>query len=143
MIHEVTVVVNEGKTVHETIQTCLKKVCECAGWQVGHAYRALTLAGGNIKLASTDLWYCNEAGDFGTLRKITSQMIFVTGEGLPGRVFETRKPVWIPDVTEDENFPRQRLAKAQGVNLGVRGAFAFPILEGNKATYVLEFLRTP
>lgn len=142
LIHEVTIVVNEGKTIHETILTCLKKVCNYAGWQVGHAFKSLVLPGGIPKLKSMDLWYCKENGTFEPLKDISAQVGFAIGEGLPGRVFETKRPEWIPDIAEDENFPRVRLARAKGVDLGVTGAFAFPILEGNKATYILEFFST-
>lgn len=142
LIHEVTIVVNEGKTIHDTILTCLKKVCNYAGWQVGHAFKSLVLPDGSTKLEPMDLWYCKENGTFDPLKDITAQASFVVGEGLPGRVFATKKPEWIPDIAEDKNFPRARLARLKGVDLGVKGAFAFPILEGNKATYILEFFST-
>jgi len=59
----------------------------------------------------------------------------VCGLGLPGQVLKTGKPVWIPDVQEAKNFPRNKLAK----DLGVRGAFGFPIKVGKEIVAVLEF----
>ena len=58
------------------------------------------------------------------------------GEGLPGRVFSTSEPSWIPDLRNDENFTRS--ASAQ--EAGLQSAFAFPVLAGNDAIAVLEFL---
>lgn len=142
LIHEVTIVVNEGKTIHETILTCLKKVCNYTGWQVGHAFKSQVLPDGSTKLEPMDLWYCKSGEAFNPLRDITAQVSFAIGEGLPGRVFATKRPEWIPDIAEDKNFPRVRLARVKGIVLGVKGAFAFPILEGNKATYILEFFST-
>jgi PAS domain S-box-containing protein len=45
------------------------------------------------------------------------------GVGLAGRVWDSGKPGWIPDVTADENFPRAALAE----RAGLRGGVAFPI----------------
>jgi PAS domain S-box-containing protein len=45
------------------------------------------------------------------------------GVGLPGRVWESGEPAWIPDLTLDENFPRAALAE----QAGLRSAVAFPI----------------
>ena len=56
-------------------------------------------------------------------------------EGLPGRVLETQTPHWIPDVTADADFPRASSAS----EIGVRAAFAFPVIVGEQVHAVLEF----
>lgn len=56
------------------------------------------------------------------------------GEGLPGRVWESKKPTWIHDVTVDANFPRIRAAA--GADL--RGGFAFPLFAGDAINGVIE-----
>src|SRR5207249_11158996 len=60
---------------------------------------------------------------------------FRRGEGLPGRVLESGRQAWIVDVTQDSNFPRARHA----IDIGVRGAFGFPVLAGTAVVAVLEF----
>jgi two-component system CheB/CheR fusion protein len=54
--------------------------------------------------------------------------------GLPGRVVDSGKPTWIPDITRDDNFPRA----AAAAEAGLRGAFAFPLPALGKNTGVLE-----
>ena len=54
---------------------------------------------------------------------------------MPGRVLESGEPAWITDVTKDRNFPRVTMA----ADLGVKGAFAFPVLVGTNVVAVLEF----
>jgi signal transduction histidine kinase/DNA-binding response OmpR family regulator len=54
---------------------------------------------------------------------------------LPGRVLASRQPAWIMDVTRDPNFPRAKAA----VDIGVKGAFGFPVLAGARVVAVLEF----
>ena len=60
---------------------------------------------------------------------------FERGIGLPGRVWKTREPAWIPDVTRDDNFPRAAAAE----RVGLHAAFALPIMEGRRVQGVLEF----
>jgi len=54
---------------------------------------------------------------------------------VPGRVLARKESLWIMDVTRDDNFPRAKAA----VNLGVKGAFAFPVLSAAEVVAVLEF----
>lgn len=139
LIHEITVAVNEALTVDDVILICLKRICEHTGWPVGHMYQPMGNHNGSLMLESTNLWYFKEPEKFINLKKITAIANFKPGEGLPGRVYETRRPAWIPDVTTDPNFHRTHYARDQNLDIGVRGALAFPILEGNKVVSVLEF----
>jgi GAF domain-containing protein len=50
-------------------------------------------------------------------------------------VLVSAKPHWIMDVTVDSNFPRAKAA----ANLGVKGAFGFPVLTPGGVVAVLEF----
>jgi two-component system cell cycle sensor histidine kinase/response regulator CckA len=65
---------------------------------------------------------------------------FQKGEGLPGRVWATKKATWVADVTEDANFPRAPIA----LKANLRGGFAFPLCVDNRVNGVIEmFSRTP
>jgi PAS domain S-box-containing protein len=58
-----------------------------------------------------------------------------SGEGLPGRVWQTGEAVWIADVCADVNFPRASLAALHGLHSSV----AFPICLGKEVTGAMEF----
>src|SRR5204862_6770503 len=60
---------------------------------------------------------------------------FAPGVGLPGRVWTTRQPAWIPDVAADPNFPRGDAAGREGLH----AAFGFPITLGADVLGVMEF----
>jgi len=63
---------------------------------------------------------------------------FLEGIGLPGRVLESASPAWVVDVQEDSNFPRISLAH----QVGLRAAFAFPIVSDGGVLGVMEFFST-
>ncbi|NJO43584.1 MAG: PAS domain S-box protein [Cyanobacteria bacterium CRU_2_1] len=66
---------------------------------------------------------------------ITKQMTFAPGEGLPGRVWATRVPQWMPDVLEDARFVRSALA----AQAGLHAAFGFPIQNNREMLGVVTF----
>jgi two-component system cell cycle sensor histidine kinase/response regulator CckA len=58
-----------------------------------------------------------------TFEQASRAVRFATSEGLPGRVFTSRKPTWIADITKERTFPRATDAE----RAGLRGAFGFPL----------------
>ena len=66
--------------------------------------------------------------------QLSQAIQFGLGEGLPGRVWESNEPAWIPDVTVDKNFPRAPAAR----EAGLRGGFAFPLFAGRAVNGVIE-----
>ncbi len=87
------------------------------------------------KLAPSMIWHLDDPEKFQALRQITMRTRFAPGKDLPGRVFASREPAWITDVTKDSNFPRAQL----GENIGVSSAIGFPVLIGSEVAAVLEF----
>jgi PAS domain S-box-containing protein len=67
--------------------------------------------------------------------KITRASAFPPGIGVPGRVWATRQPAWIPDIRQDANFPRALAASRAGLH----STFALPILLGNEVRGIIEF----
>ena len=55
---------------------------------------------------------------------VTRQSALTPEVGLPGRVWASQQPLWIGDVTRDDNFPRTVAAARCGLHAG----FGFPIL---------------
>ncbi len=60
---------------------------------------------------------------------------FVFGEGLVGRVWETREPKWVTDLQRDKSFART----AEAAELGLVSGFAFPILLDDRCLGVMTF----
>jgi ammonium transporter len=133
LMQQVAIAANDAQSVDVAFQASLDRICDYTGWPVAHVYfredeHALTLT-------PSTLWYLENPQEFLTFRTLTEQITFPSGVGLPGQVLAQGRAAWIPDITQDANFPRARMAG----DLGIRGAFAFPIMTGNTVMGVLEF----
>ena len=136
LLEQVAVAANSSATSDAALQICLDLVCKHVGWPVGHVYRRAEDA--SQSLISTTLWHLDDPERFAAFREVTERTPLAAGVGLPGRVLASGEPLWIPDVMQDENFPRAKLAR----DIGVRAAFGFPILVGSEIAAVLEFFAT-
>ena len=135
LLRVVTSVANESASMDEALQTTLDAVCALTGWPVGHA---LLKVEDKNELVSAGLWHLEGSERFESFRRISEALTFGGGVGLPGRVLAEGAPVWVPDVTKDTNFPRNRLVRDHGL----KAAFAFPILVGREVAGALEFYDT-
>jgi PAS domain S-box-containing protein len=133
LLHHVSVAAYEAATVEEALQVGIDQVCAYTGWPIGHAY---VLGGhGSQELVPTTIWHLDRPGDFKTFVRVTGASRLAAGMGLPGRVLARKEPLWVMDVTQDKNFLRVEAA----ANLGVKGAFGFPVLSTAGVEAVLEF----
>lgn len=112
---------------HEILQT----VCEALGWGVGALWAADHQ---NEVLRCVDVWH-SPAIEIGEFEETCRTSTFGRGSGLPGRIWESKRPAWIPNVESDANFPRALAAE----HVGLRGAFGFPIRLGDEVVGVIEF----
>jgi signal transduction histidine kinase/CheY-like chemotaxis protein len=133
LLHQTAVMAAETESFEEALQRCVDAVCEMSGWPVGHVY--LAPEGDEPELKPTSIWHLAAAGRYADLRRVTEQTTFAQGVGLPGRIWQSGEPAWIVNVQNDPNFPRATLCD----NIGVKGAFGFPIKMKGKLVAVLEF----
>ena len=126
----ITAAANEAASVESAIQIALDQVCAQTAWPVGHAYMLV-----GEELVTSSVWHLEDSERFETFRSVSEATRFRPGAGLPGRVLSSGKPAWITDVTKERNFPRAQMA----TELGVKGAFGFPVLVGKDVVAVLEF----
>ena len=136
LLRQVAALANETLTIEEPLQACLDAVCVLIGWPVGHVYmRAPDQPGLLIPLP---IWHLYEAERFGAFRQITEETVLQVGEGLPGRVVASGRPIWISDITQAPDFPRE----SAGRDIIVRAGFGVPVVIGEEVAAVLEFFTT-
>ncbi len=121
----------ESSSLAEAAPRILQAICEPLGWEHGGLWRVDAAAG---VLRCVETWRPPGLA-FPGFEEQSRRLAFASGEGLPGRVWESRRPAFIPDVAGDDNFPRARVASREGL----RGALGTPILLGEQVLGVLEF----
>src|SRR5215831_19306658 len=104
---------------------------ESLGWDVGALWRVDREA---EALRCVELWH-NAWIEVPEFEGVSREFTFVPGFELPGRVWSSLEPEYIPDVVSDENFSRGSVAQREGLH----AAFGFPILLGGEVLGVIEF----
>jgi PAS domain S-box-containing protein len=129
--HTVAQILAGAVTIEEATPRILRAMGECLRWDVGALWRVDLKA---KALRCVELWH--EASiEVSEFEGVSRASTFVPGLGLPGRVWSSLQPEYVPDVVCDENFPRGPIARREALH----SALAFPILLGGEALGVIEF----
>ena len=121
----------DAATFAEAAPKILEAICESFGWEHG----ALWVVDRDAAvLRCVEIW-SPPSVSFPAFDAVSRQTTFPRGVGLPGRVWADAKPVWIPDVVHDTNFPRAPIAAREGLH----AAFGFPILLRGEVLGAMEF----
>ena len=125
----VTRILAESPALDDAVPRIIQRICNTFEWELGSMWRLDEKA---EVLSCFKVWPSRSSSRF---EMMTRTILFSRGVGLPGRVWATLRPVWIPDVAADENFPRAKAASAENLH----AAFAFPIMSGDKFMGLMEF----
>jgi PAS domain S-box-containing protein len=131
ILYETARALAESPTLVEAAPRMLEAVCEALGWQYGAIWEVDRAR--NV-IRCVGMWQPPSL-PFQEFGRVSMESTFAPGIGLPGRVWASREPAWIPDVTRDANFPRARFAERAGLH----AAFGLPILQGTSVLGVMEF----
>jgi PAS domain S-box-containing protein len=127
LMFELSALAADSATLDEALEAALEAVCELTDWPLGHAY-LVSDDGERLVSRSWSRTAAEIAPDFVAS---TEKLRFAKGVGLPGRILQCGKALWIERTSEETNFPRK--------GLGVEGAFGFPVLSHGKCIAVFEF----
>jgi len=129
--YAVTQILSESRDFAESAKRVLQTACENLDWEVGAFWRVDREAD---VLRTVEICHATsrETPEF---NRLTRSLGLEKGIGLPGRIWATREAAWIPNVAEDQNFPRAGAASREGLH----GAFGFPIMLGEEVLGVIEF----
>src|SRR5437016_1837500 len=131
LLQTITMDVAAAGDLSSALEVVLRRVCEKTGWVLGQAW--VPNQDGTV-LDCEAMWFCGEA-DLKQFRAASEESHFISGIGLPGRVWKSKQPAWIQDVTLDGNFPRNKAA----AKVGLKAAVGIPILSRDEVIAVIEF----
>jgi two-component system, sensor histidine kinase and response regulator len=121
----------EASTFADAVPKILAAICKAFGWEHAALWEIDRKA---ARLRCGQIWTAEHAS-FPEFDAVSRKSSFERGAGLPGRVWATGQPAWIPDVVHDANFPRAPVAEGEGLH----AAFGFPILLRGEVLSVMEF----
>ncbi|HEV8645572.1 MAG TPA: PAS domain S-box protein [Burkholderiales bacterium] len=124
----------EETTSAAVLVAALRIICDKLGWDVGAMWKLDPVRG---VLFHAHAWHPAEK-DASVFITASRQMQIERGRGLPGRIWEQEKAVWIEDVFHDSNFPRAAFA----AQANLRAAFGFPLTAGRQVMGIMEFFGT-
>lgn len=133
LLQRVAASANLARDAEASLYEALVLICELGHWQLGHAYGVDPAAPDRL-LPLRD-WVGADPRRHQAFLAATRVSPFVQGIGLPGRVLAQGRPAWIPDLSQDDNFPRAEAAAQSQLRCG----FAIPIRCGAQIHAVLEF----
>jgi len=164
LLQTITQAISEASDFHSALSVALNKVCEATSWDFGEAW--VKSADGTV-LEGSPAWCSSKKSEerrtedwdvatgqnscptpvpnpqfpislpLSEFRRQSEALTFAPGVGLPGRVWSSRQPEWIKDVSLEPNssFVRPHLAQA----CGLRAGFGVPILANDQVLAVLTF----
>ncbi len=131
LLQMITQAAAEAGDVSAALAVTLGKVCEATGWLLAQAWVPRP---DGTTIECSPAWHCRSGG-LEKFRTASLSFAFAPGEGLPGRVWSSRQPVWIRDITQEINFPRAPFAR----EAGLKSALGVPVMAGEEVLAVIEF----
>jgi two-component system, OmpR family, aerobic respiration control sensor histidine kinase ArcB len=131
MLFSIAARIGQSDSFEDVLQYTLERICLEAGWDVGEAWLPSEQLD---KMVYSGAYYMTDENltDFVTASR---DYTFSPGEGLPGRVWQQKEPVWINDLQQESNFLRLELAKTYHLTTGV----GIPIIAQDTVVSVLVF----
>src|SRR5262249_26039216 len=129
--YAVSRILSEAASVADAAPRLLQAICESLDWEIGEIWQVDREAG---HLTYLEIW-SQPAKRLAEFASASRQFTFQPDVGLPGRVWKSHQPTWIPDVVNDINFARASLAQRAGLHSG----FGFPALLADETVGVMVF----
>jgi PAS domain S-box-containing protein len=129
--HDVARAMAEGFSPGDTAHRILQAIGQHLGWQLG----ALWLVDRRkAVLRAKEVWRA-EGVEESAFDRITKEMALPRGAGLPGRIWQEGRVLWVPDLVEGPAISPMRLQVLEGWH----GMVGFPLRAGRRVIGVVEF----
>lgn len=129
--HTITRIIAASTELKTALPQILQAICETADWDFGEVWYVNRQ---DNRLYCESTWLCPSM-QLPQFEKSGQTITFQQGIGLPGRVWASGQPAWIPNVVVDKNFLRSVLAEQDGLHAGI----AIPIRTEGEIIGTLTF----
>ena len=128
--HMVARCLSESESASAALKAVIRAISETQTWEVGRYFSWDERAGA---LGFSEFWHVPEAALEVFIEK-SRGLTYAPGAGLIGKVMESGQPLWVTDLAKDS---RTKAGIARDV--GMHGAFLFPVMSEGKPIGVLVF----
>jgi diguanylate cyclase (GGDEF)-like protein/PAS domain S-box-containing protein len=111
------------------IGAAMQEICESENWASG---RYLEVSGGELRHFAD---WCAPDPPVVRYIELSRVVTYKPGAGMVGTVWQTREPLWVPDIGHDPRVARRSLAQSTGT----RAALAVPVFAQDDVIGVLIF----
>ncbi len=134
LLQSISMSMTEAQDMRSAMAIALEKICETTRWDFAEAW-VPTPDGNTLEFGCAH--YCSAAlKEKEIFKSLSAGFTFDPGAGLPGRVWKSKKPEWVRDVSADSGvYLRAKAAK----EAGLKAALAIPIVDNEEALAVLVF----
>jgi PAS domain S-box-containing protein len=118
---------------NSAVEVALREVCRATGWDYAEAW--IPAPDGSALECSPAWCQCTEGVE--EFRTVSEGFTFAPGVGLPGRVWASKQPEWVEDMSAEpvEVCPRAEIA----LKTSLKAALGVPIVAGEQVLAVLVF----
>ncbi|HWI15075.1 MAG TPA: PAS domain S-box protein, partial [Burkholderiales bacterium] len=135
LLTQLAAAANEADTPAQALQRSLHLIRRYGNWSAGHVITFAQSRGPRSPVHS--FWDVLDRERYAHFIDYCTGYVYTPDKGqLLGRCLREQKPVWISDLKLLVPGPRTRLM----VDLGIRAAFAFPVMIDREVVAILEFL---
>jgi len=133
--HSVTRILADADSASAALQSVIRAVCETEGWDAGRYFRVDEQA---KLLRFAEGWGIPDPA-IQRFVALSRELVYRRGAGMSGLAWETGEPVWASDVAKDPRSSKVWAHKIGSREIGLHGAFVFPIVSGGGTIGVLNF----
>lgn len=133
LLQDIGQAVSESSDFHAALRVALRKVCETTSWNYGEAWIPCS----DDIVLEHGLVYYGSKNTLEQFRQVSERFTFSPGVGLPGRVWLSRQPEWIQDVSVQPESVFLRVEAAMATGLGA--ALGIPVIANGRVLAVLVF----
>lgn len=133
LLQTITHVVSDSQDYRSALEIALRKVCEATGWSYGEAW--IPSSDGTV-LECGSVWH-EDTKALKKFRLISEKTTFPPDTGLPGRIWLSKQPEWLQDVSSEPDTIFLRASAA--IKSGLKASFGVPITINEEVLAVLVF----
>ena len=135
LMNKIVILANETNNAHDTFETALQYIAEYLGWTVSSFWDVNETDNGKITITQSGIVHTSNPEKYAYFHDLSSRVSFLPGEGIPGRTYAKKAPLWIENIYDEPGFAPKRTTEKRNLYTGL----ASPILVGDKVVAIMEF----